>query len=182
MNNQHAHLTIIRLITAVLVAVIGVLVSLIRYQNVIPTGTVIVDAVLSVILASCFVLGWQPGTLTLVLTAVATTFLKTAHWPDVMAWIIAVIIAVWLERIKFKDQLVLSHRALILLGLTAGLTQLLIELILYAGIGWQFDGGVGLRAFVPLVVPSILVNALLTALLTAPFAMLLRWIMKKVAH
>lgn len=181
-NKQNTHLTTTRVVTAVVVAVIAALVSLIRYPSVIPTGTVIVNVVLPVVLASCFVLDWQSGALTFVITAIVTMLMRTVHWQDLIAWAVAMLVAVMVERAKFKDQLVLSHRSLILLGLSAGLSQLLVELILYAGVGLSFDGVGGMRAFISLVVPVALANALLTSLLTAPLTMLLRWTIKKISY
>lgn len=178
MNNQHQHLTAKRLVAAVVVAVVATVLAFVRYQAVIPTGTISAQAVLPVLLAAFLVLGRLPGALTLVLTAVLTLWLGLSSWPALLAWLVAVIAALLLEHVRFDQQLVLSHSALILLGLLAGLFQFATTIVIYALVGLRLGGSAGMRSFVALCWPVGLVNGLLTALLTAPLTMLLRWIMK----
>lgn len=178
MNTQH--LIFKQTVAAVLVAVVATLLAFIRYPMVIPSGTINCQAVTPVLLAAFLVLGCRFGAVTFVLTAIATFLLGLSDWQAVVCWLLALIAALLLEHVRFSDELVLSHNALILLGLLAGLCQFLTTIIIYALIGLKLGGSAGLRSFVTLTWPVGLANGLLTALLTAPLTMLLRWIMKQI--
>lgn len=169
-----------RLLAGLILGGVAILLSFLRFRMAIPTGSVSVTVILPLLLAAFFVLGDRAGLLAALLVGIITLVLGTMRIEEVVALGLAIIVAVFVESRRFHSELVLSHRSLIVLGLTSGISQLVVLELAYAVNGLVFAGTAGLRIFSSLVLPAALFNGLLTALLTAPLSIFLRWLMARV--
>lgn len=182
MKQKHFGLQGPRILAAVILAVATILITFLRFRSVIPTGVVNVQIVLPLLLSCFLVFGDRLGTITFFVVVIIAMLLGTIHWQDIISWLIAIVIVILIEHRRFENELVLSHRTLILLGLSAGLTQLVAILIIYSLTGFFFDGAAGMRIFASQTLPAALFNGLLTTLLTAPLSIFSRWLMRKMIN
>lgn len=162
----------------VLGTVLTVLVGLISFRTVAPTGVLIAPLAGIIPVAMTVAIGTVPGALTAVAGTVVLILLGDAGWLMLINYLLVLLFVGWIIGWQLPLSQRVSHQQLIWLALVSAIAEAIVNLLIVAIIGWQ-SGGEWL-AYIRLdLTPSILA-ALLYAVLVGPVAMAIRWLARQI--
>lgn len=161
-----------------LALVVMILVGLISFRTVAPTGVLIAPVAGIISLAVTIALGTVSGLLVALVGGIILMFFQNADWLLVLNFVLLVVAVGWVIGWRIPLSRRLSHQQLIWLGILCGIVELLLTILLTVFVGWQTDGN--WLAFVRLNLLPTILTALLDAVLVGPVALVLRWLAKQV--
>lgn len=158
----------------VLAIVLMVLVGLISFRTVVPTGVLIAPLAGIVSVAMTIALGTGPGILTAAIAGIVLHFLQAADWLLVVNFLLLTVFIGWLIGWRLPRSQRVTHQQLIWLGIVSGISELLITVIITALFGWLTGGN--WLVFVRLNLLPTILTILCDAVFIAPLAFFFRWL------
>lgn len=161
-----------------LAVVLMVLVGLVSFRTVAPTGMLIAPLAGSVSTALVIALGTTAGLVTAAVGGIFLLFLQNADWVLVANFVILALFIGWLIGWRIPLNRRLTHQQLIWLGIVSGISELVLTVLLTALVGWQTGGD--WLAFVRLNILPTILTALLDAVFVGPLALAFRWLARQI--
>lgn len=158
----------------ILAVVLMVIVGLVSFRTVVPTGVLIAPLGGLVAVAVTIGVGTVPGVLTVVVAGIILHFLQNADWLLVLNFLLLTLFIGWLIGWRLPRGQRVTHQQLIWLGIVSGITEFLITVCLTALFGWQ-TGGSWLVS-VRLNLLSTVLTVLCDAVFIGPLAFIFRWL------
>lgn len=158
----------------VLAVVLMLLVGINSLRTITPTAVLIAPLAGLVAVSMVIGLGAVSGLATAVVGSLGLLMVQSADWPLVVNFLLLVILIGWLIGWRIPLSQRLTHQQLIWLGITAGITELVLDLV-QAGLMGAITGAGGLIFIRLALLPGIL-TALLYAVFVGPLAALWRWL------
>lgn len=162
----------------ILAIIVMVLVGLVSFRTVAPTGMLIAPLAGIVSTALVIALGTTAGVVAAVIGGLVLLFLQNADWVLVVNFVILALFIGWLIGWLIPLSRRLTHQQLIWLGIVTGISELVLTVLLTAFVGWRTGGN--WLAFVRLDILPTVLTALLDAVLVGPLALAFRWLAKQI--
>lgn len=162
----------------ILAIVVMILVGLVSFRTVAPTGVLIAPVAGIISLAVTVALGTVSGVIVAVVSGILLMFLQNADWLLFLNFVILAVFVGWIIGWRIPLSRRLSHQQLIWLGILGGICELVLTILFTALMGWRTDGN--WLAFVRLNLLPTILTALLDAVLIGPVALVFRWLAKQV--
>lgn len=143
----------------------------------IPTGIAIAPISALLAISSISLLGTLSSTVLAIIAQLILLWFNLSNWVDLVVVALTTLFMGWFINFTYADLKNLSHQRLMMVGLTSGLTILVLMEIAYSLMGLQMtETLIGLGEFARLTLPMSLLTALSYAFLIPPFGVLYRYI------
>lgn len=167
---------------AFLSGVIMLLLTMVAFKTVIPTGVAFMPLAGIVTVGLAVTLDWRLSLITTVVATVIAMLMGTADWVTLVSYLV-VLLAVWLAtRGQATLAVIVSHQQLRWLAIVTGLVQLFYLGIIYGVIGLVLGGTTASLTFIQQIIPLAVLTGLVYGFLVAPIALAMRWVAKKLLH
>lgn len=165
----------------IIALIILVLVSLVSFHTVLPTGVFIVPLAGIISVGTVLSLGSVTALIVTVIGAVIMIVLGSSGWIAFFTMIITTLIIGKLINWELPVKAKLPQSQFILVGIVAGIIQLLLVESAFIMVGWYFNHKFSTGwAFAQTLFPSEILTALLYAVLIPPVAMISRWLVRQI--
>lgn len=162
----------------ILAIIVMVLVGLVSFRTVAPTGMLIAPLAGMVSTALVIALGTVAGVVATVVGGLVLLFLQNADWTLVINFVVLALFIGWLIGWRIPLSRRLTHQQLIWLGIVTGISELILTMLLTAFVGWHTGGN--WLAFIRLDILPTVLTALLDAVLVGPLALTFRWLARQI--
>lgn len=176
MNNKFLK----RMGLGILLAVLMVVVSLVSFRTVLPVGTYTAPLAGILMVGGLLSLGIMTTGVATVIALIVMMLLGTGNWVTFFSLLILLFILVRLInwQVALKDKL--AQQQMIIIGIIAGISQLILSELGGLIMGWIFNHQITTGwTFMGALLPSEILTTLLYAILVPPMIMGSRWLARQ---